>query len=212
MPSSPNPTPVPRPGGRSARIQQRVFAATLAQLERESLATMSVKRIAEEAEVAETTVYRRWGSLVDLVLAAVTDYAGAENPIPDTGSLEADLGALLDNVAALLERDATRRMFGFAMVLEGSTEPASRARSQFWGERFTAGSAIVARAVDRGEIAAGVDPLAVIETLVGAVYVRAFVSGRESTPEQLAASVRAALDVARSQPAGTPPAARDRRD
>lgn len=196
MRSQLNPTPVPRPGGRSARIQERVFAATLSQLATESLSTMSVKRIAEEAEVAETTVYRRWGSLVDLVLAAVTAYASERNPIPDRGDLEADLRALLENVAGLLEQDATRRIFQFAVALEGSNEESTRARARFWNERFEAGGAIVARAVERGEIPAGVDPLAVIETLVGTVYVRAFVSGRPSTPDQLEASVRAALDVA----------------
>ncbi len=196
MRSSPNPAPVPRPGGRTARIQERVFAATLSQLESESLSTMSVKRIAEAAEVAETTVYRRWGSLVDLVLAAVTDFASEMNPMPDYGTLEDDLRALLANVAGLLEQNATRRMFQFAMALEGSNDDSTRARARFWNERFAAGSAIVTRAVERGEIPAHVDPLAVIETLVGTVYVRAFVSERPFTPDQLEASVRAALDVA----------------
>lgn len=162
-------------------------------LERDGVVAMSVREIAAEAGTAETTIYRRWGSLEGLIAAALGDYAVTENPIPDTGSLEADLSQLLRNVVSILERPEMRRIFRFSMSLDDGDEELTSARAQFWQVRFDAGTAVVQRAIERGEIAPLTDPQSVIETLVGVVYLRTFLLERPLTDEVFEQSVRAAL-------------------
>lgn len=180
-----------RPGGRSSRVREAVMTATLQLLETRSVPELSVREIADEAGVAETTIYRRWGSLPGLISAALAEFALSENPIPDTGALEEDLTQLLRSVAAIIRRPSVRRIFGFVTALDDAD--AVGARKRFWETRFSAGSAIVDRAIERGEILPVSDPIAVIETLVGTAYVRTFLLDRPVTNEVISASVQSAL-------------------
>jgi AcrR family transcriptional regulator len=185
-----------RPGGRSARIRDAVFAATLRLLERDGVAGVSVREIAAESGAAETTIYRRWGSLTGLIAAALADYAVTENPLPDTGSLEGDLTQLLRNVVQIIERPEVRSIFRFTMSLDDGDEELSIARSQFWRVRFDAGASVVLHAVERKEISPLTDPQLVIETLVGTAYVRSFLLERPLTEGVIEEAVKAALLVA----------------
>lgn len=82
------------------------------------------------------------------------------------------------------------------MSLDDDDELA-RARTRFWETRFAAGTAVVIRAIERGEIPPLSDPHAVIEVLVGAVYVRLLLLDRPLTDSILTGSVRAAMFTAR---------------
>jgi AcrR family transcriptional regulator len=53
-----------RQGGRSARIQEAVHAATQALLNEVGRSEINVPMIAERAGVTPSTVYRRWGDLL----------------------------------------------------------------------------------------------------------------------------------------------------
>lgn len=195
MTEAKNPSRGTRPGGRSARIREVVLSTTLRMLETRSVSELSVKEVAHTADVAETTIYRRWGSLPALISAALSEFALSENPIPDTGSLEDDLTQLLRNAAAIIERPSVRRIFRFAMSLDD--EDAADVRRKFWATRFTAGATIVDRAVQRDEAHPETDPIEVIETLVGPTYVRSFLTERPITDAVVQESVQAALRIAR---------------
>jgi hypothetical protein len=148
--------------------------------------------------VAETTIYRRWGSLPQVIAEAMSGLAVSENEIPDTGEFATDLSQLLTNVAALIQRPAVRRIFRFAISIDDDDTDADRARAEFWQTRFREGKALVTRAIDRGEIPASKDPQLVIETLVGTAYVRSFLLDRPITEDVISSSVQAAIEVAQS--------------
>ena len=190
------PRPSLRPGGRSARVRESVHAAALSLLDHHSLGELNVSMVAAEAGVAETTIYRRWGSLPQVIAEAMSGLAVSENEIPDTGEFVTDLRQLLTNVAALIERPAVRRIFRFAISVDDDAD-AARTRAEFWQTRFREGTAIVTRAIDRGEIPVSKDPQSVIETLVGTAYVRSFLLDRPITDEVITSSVKAAIEVAR---------------
>src|ERR1700712_5712867 len=57
---------IPRPGGRSARVQAAVHRATTELLARDGRAALTVPLIAARAGVTPSTIYRRWGELADL--------------------------------------------------------------------------------------------------------------------------------------------------
>ena len=60
-----------RPGGRSARVQAAVFEAAAELLSEPDWSRISMARIAERAAVTSSTVYRRWGSLENLIGAMI---------------------------------------------------------------------------------------------------------------------------------------------
>src|SRR5689334_16812927 len=80
-----------RPGGRTARTRDAVSAALQEELLEVGYAGTTIERIAQRAGVAKTTVYRRWGSVGQLVVELFAAEAGAQIPVADTGSFEGDL-------------------------------------------------------------------------------------------------------------------------
>src|SRR5260370_41084769 len=80
-----------RPGGRTARTREAVLRAIIDELNDNGYAGATVERAAERADVAKTTIYRRWGSLDGLLADFMAERAARELPVPDEGGLDADL-------------------------------------------------------------------------------------------------------------------------
>ena len=137
-----------RPGGRTARTAQAVFAATLAELAARPYADISIETIAARAGVHKTTVYRRWRAKPDLVVDALSNAADARIEVPDTGSVESDLRALSRAVQATLsspEGAATTK----ALCAAALTSPEiAGVLARFWRIRLGAISSF-ARAATR---------------------------------------------------------------
>jgi AcrR family transcriptional regulator len=56
---------------------------------------MSVEGVAAEAGVGKTTIYRRYASKEDLVVAAVSSLRDPSRPFPDLGGLRADIAGMM---------------------------------------------------------------------------------------------------------------------
>lgn len=192
-----------RPGGRSERIRLTVLDAAADQLLTHGYAGLSVREVAQAAGVAETTIYRRWPTTPDLAAAAIGHLAATEVPIPDTGTLEGDLHALLSHIVDLLRRPAVEKILRAAATLDSSDPAAVEARTAFWRRRFAGAAHIVDRAVERGEFPVGTDPDEVIEFLVAPAYLRLLLLDRPLDDALLDRSVRhtiAAYAVGRQKP------------
>jgi AcrR family transcriptional regulator len=85
--------PVPRPGGRSARVRSAVEDAVRWLLQRKPQADISIGDIAERSGVHAASIYRRWGTVQELLLDMTLDRISQESPMPDSGTLEGDLFA-----------------------------------------------------------------------------------------------------------------------
>ncbi|MFE5910499.1 TetR-like C-terminal domain-containing protein [Streptomyces wedmorensis] len=167
-----------RPGGRTARNRESVLRATADLLLSEGYDQLTIARVAAAAQVAETTVYRRWRTKAHLAADALSELARDENPIPDTGTLEGDLRALLTQVIALVERPEVKRVILTVVSLAAEDSDVVRAKDAFWETRFAGAAALVKRAVERGELPTGADPYELIEDLAAPVYFRLLVTGR----------------------------------
>jgi AcrR family transcriptional regulator len=159
-----------RTGGRSARVREAVLRATLDALLTGGADDLSIRDVAQRAGVHETSVYRRWGTRANLILDAVLSEIQAAVPVPDTGSLRGDLLALLSAIAGFITTPLGQLLLRLA--LRDDLPEDRDVREQFWAERFTTGQTVLRRAQDRGELRPGVDSRLVIETLLGALYVR----------------------------------------
>ncbi|GHO50713.1 TetR/AcrR family transcriptional regulator [Ktedonospora formicarum] len=167
-------TPRRRLGGRSARIRAAVLETTMNMLrEQGSAEELHVAEVAARVGVPESTIYRHWKSREELLVETVMAHMEETIPLPDTGSFRADLQMFLRDSAVFLEssegRLLTRSMFA-TMKHEDS-----KVRQIYWTARFSHAGVMIQRAVERGEIAPGINPDVVMTAVTGALYVRMLV-------------------------------------
>ncbi|CAM3528740.1 TetR-like C-terminal domain-containing protein [Kibdelosporangium persicum] len=107
-----------RTGGSGTRrrgeaLTGAIGLATLEELARTSFEELSFDKIAAAAGTGKAALYRRWSTPAELVLAALTDPAtgfGDVPAAPRTGTLRADLIALLTRLARALEEPRGRAL------------------------------------------------------------------------------------------------------
>lgn len=80
-----------RPGGRSARVQQSVHTAVRELQAEHGRDDLTVPQIAARAGVTPSTVYRRWGSLSELLSDVAVERLRPETQPADHGNLREDL-------------------------------------------------------------------------------------------------------------------------
>jgi AcrR family transcriptional regulator len=163
-----------RVGGRSARVREAVFGATLALLAEGGLEALTVAGVAARAGVHETSIYRRWKTKEALVVAAIYEHTAEAIPLPDTGSVRTDLIVLLRSALRFLRSPLGSAVVRTSVALPASDETSSLRRA-FWARRFPEALAILARGVERGEIAPGVDHQLMLELFIGLFHLRVFV-------------------------------------
>lgn len=164
--------------------------AVQAELAETGYAETSVEKIAARAGVAKTTVYRRWGNVPNLVLDLLNELSLQAIPIPDTGTLDADLRALAHSILNTY-RDPTLRTVADVLVSAAVHTLAVRdTLTAFWTARNLEASRVVQRAIHRGEISNTTDSVEVIRTLEAPFFYRMFITGEpvdEAVAERAAA-------------------------
>lgn len=191
-----------RPGGRTARTRASVLEAALAELVEHGYADTRIDRIACRAGVAATTVYRRWGSLENIVVdlaGHLTDHVAATIVPGGAGSLDDHLRTVARAVLTLHD-DPAHRAWLHAMVSASAGSPKARqVLSEALSQRRDITSTAVVEALARGEIPAGTDPHEVIRATVAPLYLRMCITGE---PVDEAVADRAAAAAALAARAG----------
>jgi AcrR family transcriptional regulator len=164
-----HPSPVRRPGGRSARVRAAVLNATIEALLDRGF-EFTIRDVARRAGVNETTIYRRWQTKEKLILDAVVSHLEEEVPVPDTGTLAGDLTALLEATRAVIA--SPRGTLLVRLVARGDAPDYDAMIRQFWAARVSVVEQILDRADQRGELRPGIDPQLVFELLVGPLDLR----------------------------------------
>ena len=80
---------------RSERADRAILDAALRMVGEHGVAGTTIEGVAAEAGVGKTTIYRRWPSKNDLILAAISDIVPPGDP-PDTGTMAGDMAALAE--------------------------------------------------------------------------------------------------------------------
>jgi len=150
-------------------VRTSVLEATVDVLCESGVDKLSIREIAERAEVHESSIYRRWGNKANLVVDALLSRTRLEVPTPDTGSLREDLLTTLRSIAAVLDSALGENLVRVALRQDTFSD---QDRARFWNNRFTRASAIFDRAEERGDLRSGVDRFLTIETLIGPLYLR----------------------------------------
>ncbi len=182
---------------RGQAVDAAIIGATLAVVAEQGTFQIRIDDVAERAGVNKTTIYRRYDSAQELVLAAILDNAAAEIPMPDTGTLRGDLDALVRMVRAALTDP-----LGRALMQASGGGPLDELRRRYWAERFELASDLISRAVERGECGPVDDAAARIEALVAPIHFRIIQLAGVAEDPLLAATVDRML--AELPPAGGP--------
>ena len=169
----------------SAREAQ-LLAVTLRLLQEHGYDRLTVDAVACEARASKATVYRRWPSKAELVLAAFIEGVRAAAVAPHTGSLRGDLLAMGGLICEQTHAPTAR-----AVLTELSRNPAlgDAFQHQFVDQRKELMTAVLSEAVTRGEIDAAAISDELWDLLPGYLVFRSLIPGRPPTDETVQALV-----------------------
>ena len=158
---------------RSERARLAILDAGCELLLTLGLADVSVDQIAEHACVSKATIYRWWPSKETLALDAVYHEWAAATTLEDTGSVTADLLALIGSWVGHVKERPYGRVIA-ALIAKARTDP--EFEREYWVRlmepRRQQAQTIFNRAVDRGDLPPNLDLEAATDLLYGPLYHR----------------------------------------
>ncbi len=171
---------VAAPESRWTAREAELLAVTLHLLQQHGYDRLTVEAVAVKAKASKSTVYRRWPTKADLVLAAFIEGTRSMAAAPQTGSLRSDLLAIGIGVRHhACEHSSTMR----AVLNEMSHNPRLSAamQNEFVLQRKLVIDEVLAAAVQRGEIDASAIDDEIYDLLPGYLVFRSLISGRPPT-------------------------------
>jgi len=171
----------------SAR-EVELLTVTLQLLQEHGYDRLTIDAVAATARASKATVYRRWPSKAELVLAAFIEGVRQVAGAPNTGSLRGDLIRL----GTLICEQADQHASTVAAVLTELPNNPGLARAlqhEFVDQRKAVIHHVLRQAVDRGEITAAVISDEVWDVLPGYLVFRHMIPGRPVTERTVEALV-----------------------
>jgi AcrR family transcriptional regulator len=169
-----------------------MLQATLELLAEVGFDAMSIEAIAARAGVGKTTIYRRYASKEELVADAI-ESVREEIVIPNTGTLQGDIDALIQNAAQITFSPLGRQTV--AMIVGSASSNAQFAQiywTKYLQPRRRTFAIVLERAKARNEIPADLDSDLVFDTM-SAIMLYALIF--QPTSESWTVYVRRALSL-----------------
>ena len=154
-----------------------LLAVTLELLQEHGYDRLTVEAVATNARASKATIYRRWPTKAELVLAAFVEGTRQVAVDPDTGTLRDDLLALGEQISAHVSTHAST-IRAVLVEVSRSAELATIMQEQFLDQRKALMSRVLERAVDRGEIKASAVTEDLWDVLPGYLIYRSVLTGR----------------------------------
>ena len=148
-----------------------ILEATFRELVEVGYGGLSVESVAASAGVAKTTIYRRYPTKRDLVIAALQmelPFPGGLPPATDTRSA---LRAVIQVIVHAMVDSGAIRILG-SLLVEANREPDLLAlfRERLLEPRRAFVLGLLERGIERGEVRPDIDPLVVTEMMAGAIF------------------------------------------
>ena len=188
-----------RTGGRSARIRESILTAAFDELIAGGYAALSVEAVASRAGVNKTTVYRRWPTLDDLLVDALTNWSlEAIPPVVETGSIDTDLIAFGKELAEVLNGGVGRHVAAFVLTAGLRSDQLREATRRYFDHQAIRGIPTVNQAIERGELPADCDANSLLTTFRAPLFYRMVTTGDPIDEELIAQTTRVTLTAARA--------------
>ena len=168
--------------------EAELLAVTLRLLQEHGYDGLTVESVAATARASKATVYRRWPSKGELVLAAFIEGIRQVAVPPETGSLRGDLLRLGGVICEQTGQHATTIR---AVLVEVSRDPAlsDAMQHQFLDQRKALIELVLREAVDRGEISETAISDELWDLMPGYLIFRSIIPNRPPTAETVQALV-----------------------
>ena len=192
-----------RVGGRSARVVSAVLRMTLEVLGQEGYAGLRVEDVAARAGVNKTTIYRRWPTRADLVVAALTSLATPPVAV-ETGRLACDLKATFMTATTLRSTPVGRGVVQ-ALIAERGDPEVDRVVCEIRERHRAPARRVLERARRRGDLPKRVDIELLLDVLAGTINTRLREHPDRLDPQWVGRVVRLVLSGAgvRAKDSGT---------
>jgi len=165
----------PRPASApSPRVRSAVLGAAHELIEAGGFFGLTVDGLVDSSGVSKATIYRWWPTKETLALDALYTEWSAAAPVPrDTNSLRGDLVELMAPWARLVTAQPYARVIA-ALLAKTRADPAFAAeyRQRVIEPRRDQAREIFHRAVERGELQAGIDLEVALDLIYGPLYLR----------------------------------------
>ena len=180
---------------RDARLDAALQAATLELLAERGYDALSIKAVAERAGTTTAAVYRRWSSKAELVLHAVFRTEGPD-VVADTDDIERDIRTMVRWSLEKFGQPVGRAALAGLLAERPDRHSGMQAQlADIWRRMDDR----LRRAVEGGELRAGVDTDALIAAISGpAMMVAINRGGRAVSEETVDALAAIALDGIRA--------------
>lgn len=156
--------------------EAELLAVTLELLQEHGYDRLTVDAVAMTARASKATIYRRWPTKAELVLAAFVEGTRQVAVDPDTGTLRADLLRLGEQIIAHVSTHAST-IRAVLVEVSRSADLAAMMQEQFFDQRKALMAHVLARAVDRGEIEASAVTEEFWDVLPGYLIYRSVLTG-----------------------------------
>jgi len=181
--ADPEPPASVRGRPRDTDVDERILASAFRHLVREGYGGTSIEAVAADAGVAKTTIYRRYPTKRDLVVAALRAETPFAAPPADLHAKEA-LDLFVRGAISMLIDSGAIRVLG-SLLVEEQREPGLLGvfRERILFPRRALVDQMLQRGIERGEIRPDIDPLVVTEMVAGAVFGHHAILGLAGTDE-----------------------------
>lgn len=195
-----DPTAGPRRGRpRDARADEVILDAAMGVLAESGVQRFTVDAVASAAGVGKATIYRRWPTRADLVLAAASRI-GLHVSRPRTGNLRDDLVAHLTALAGKMATTPSGRLL-VAIIGEAAVNEEIRVRlTAFIRARRAYALEMLTEAVAAGELPDTADPEEMLDLLGAPIFMRLLTGGQVVDESFIAWAVDTVLAGAGYQP------------
>jgi AcrR family transcriptional regulator len=149
----------------SAERQAQIFGAVIERLGAVGYEAMTMDAIAADAHTSKATLYRQWGGLPGLVVAAIEHRHPRQAGEVDTGSLRGDLVALMCEKHDQADEDSAL-LAALLRAVFIDEDVGAALREHILKPAFEQLDIIFARAIDRGETAPDCAALPYIGNLI----------------------------------------------
>jgi AcrR family transcriptional regulator len=165
--------------------EAELLAVTLELLQEHGYDRLTVDAVATQARASKATIYRRWPTKAELVLAAFVEGTRQVAVDPDTGTLRGDLQALGESICAHVSTHGST-IRAVLVEVSRSADLEAMMQEQFFDQRKALMAQVLARAVDRGEIEASAITEDFWDVLPGYLVYRSVLTGRAPTRRTIA--------------------------
>jgi len=168
-----------RPG-----IDERILAATVELVSEGGFDAVVMDAVAARAGVSKATVYARWSTKGELVVAAISCYVGAAlPPPPDTGDVREDLRQLYTSTAVGLTGLVGRLIPPLVGEIAHNPTLAAAFRTQFVEPRRQRVRAVIERGIGSGQLAGTTNVELLVDLGAAFVFHRLLVTGGAIGPD-----------------------------